>query len=66
MPAHTEQEARERLRLHHYHLWKGLMEVEEDPGLLEEARHAPRGSKEWRNAFFYEQALRMLEVSMSD
>lgn len=29
-------------------------------------RKAPRGSQEWRNLIFYEQALRVLEVAVSD
>jgi hypothetical protein len=41
MPAHTEQEARERLRLHHYHLWKALVEGEEAGVLLMRWRNAP-------------------------
>jgi hypothetical protein len=35
MRARDEQEARERLRLNHYHLWKALTEGEVDPGLLQ-------------------------------
>ncbi len=66
MTAFSREEARERLRLHHYHLWKALVEGEDDPGLLEKWRRAPRGSQEWRKAIFYEQALRVLEVSMSE
>jgi hypothetical protein len=66
MRARDEQKARERLRLNHYHLWKALTEGEVDPGLLQKWRHAPRGSQEWRKAVFYEQALRVVEISMRD
>ena len=55
----------ERLRKNHYHLWKALVESGQDPVLLQKWRRAPRGSQEWRNLIFYEQALRVLEVSMS-
>jgi hypothetical protein len=58
-----EQRARERLRLNHYHLWKALTQGEEDPGLLQKWRHAPRGSQGWRSLILYEQARRVVEVS---
>ncbi len=54
----------ERLRKNHYHLWKVLQEWREDPARLVEWRRAPRGSQELRKANFYEQALRVLEVSL--
>ena len=63
MAAHSEEEAREHLRKHFYHLWKALREGEEDPDLLWKGIHAPYGSQEWRRLIFYEQALRVLEVS---
>ncbi len=66
MPAHTLDEAMERLRKNHYHLWKALMAARENPTRAAEWRRAPRGSQEWRKAVFHEQALRVLEVSMSD
>ncbi len=58
--------ALERLRKHHYHLFKPLMQVREDPSLLEEWRLAPRGSIGWRSLLFYRQALEVLEVSTND
>jgi len=63
--SHTLDEAMERLRKNQYHLWKALVESGQDPVLLQKWRRAPRGSQEWRKAIFYEQALRVLEVSMS-
>ena len=65
MRPHTLDEAMERLRKNHYHLWKAFCEVRKDPTRLEEWRRAPRGSQEWRKAIFYEQAIRVLEVCMS-
>ncbi len=56
----------ERLRKNHYHLWQALMEAREDLTRLQKWRRAPRGSQEWRKAIFYEQALRVLEISMSE
>jgi hypothetical protein len=62
----TETEALERLRKNHYHLWKVLKEAEADPSLPERWRQAPRGSQEWRKAIFFEQAIWVLEVALSD
>ena len=53
----------EHLRLHFWHIWKVVKEATEDPSLLDEWRRAPRGSIGWRNLIFYEQALRVLEIS---
>jgi hypothetical protein len=65
MDAHTQRaKGRERLRKNFYHPWKALREVEDDPGLLEEARQAPAGSRAWRRALLYHEALRVLAVSM--
>ena len=60
----TLGDAMERLRKNHYHLWKAFCEAREDLPRLEEWRHAPRGSQEWRKAIFYDQALLVLEISM--
>jgi hypothetical protein len=57
-------EAMERLRKIFYHLWKPLVQVRENPELLEEWRRAPRASIGWRSLIFYEQAIRVLEVSV--
>ena len=58
-----DEEALEHLRKNFYHLWKPLMAVRRDPSVLDEWRRAPRGSIGWRNLIFYEQALRVLEIS---
>jgi hypothetical protein len=60
------EDALERLRKNHYQLWKPLMQVREDPALLDKWRRAPRGAIGWRNLIFYEQAIRVLEVALSD
>ena len=57
------EEALEHLRLHFWHLWKAVKEYRENPSVLDEWRRAPRGSIGWRNLIFYEQALRVLEIS---
>jgi hypothetical protein len=57
------EEAMERLRKNFYHLWRPLMEARDDPSLSERWRNAPRHSQEWRKAIFYEQALRVVEIS---
>ena len=62
----ANEDALERLRKNHYHLWKPLMEANEDPSLPERWSRAPQGSQEWRKAIIYRQALTVLEVSMSD
>jgi hypothetical protein len=62
----TETEALERLRKNFYHLYKPFVQAREDPAVLEEWRRAPRGSIGWRSLIFYEQALRVLEVSVRD
>jgi hypothetical protein len=59
----TEDEALERLRKNHYHLYKPFREAQENPSVLEEWRRAPRGSVGWRKALFYEKAKAVLEVS---
>jgi hypothetical protein len=64
--AHTLDEALERLRKNHYHLWKPLIEAREDPTRLEEWRRAPRGSQEWRKARHLDAALRVLSASIND
>jgi hypothetical protein len=63
VPAHTLDEAVERLRKNHYHLWTAFREGRENPSRLWEWKNAPRGSQEWRKAIFFEQALRVVEIS---
>jgi hypothetical protein len=64
--AYTRAEALERLRNNHYHLWCVLKEVEADPSLPDKWREVPGGSQGWRKLVSHEQALRVLQVSMSD
>jgi hypothetical protein len=39
------------------------MEARDDPSLSERWRNAPRHNQEWRKVIFYEQALRVVEIS---
>ncbi len=57
-----DEGAVERLRKNHYHLWKALREVGDDPTLLGWVG-APKGSQERRRLIFHHQALRVLEVA---
>jgi hypothetical protein len=57
------EEAMERLRKNFYHLWRPLTEARDDPSLSERWRNAPRHGRKWRKAIFYEQALRVVEIS---
>jgi hypothetical protein len=57
------EEAMERLLKNFYHLWRPLMEARDDPSLSGRWRRAPSHNQEWRKAIFYEQALRVVEIS---
>jgi hypothetical protein len=63
--AHSLEEAIERLRKYFYALWLVMMEVREDPAVVEEWRRAPKGSLGWRKARQHETALEVLEIAMN-
>lgn len=65
MSAHSLEEAMERLRKNFYALWLVIMEVREDPAVVEEWRRAPKGSLGWRKARQHETALEVLEIAMN-
>ena len=65
MSAHSLEEAIERLRKNFYALWLVMMEVREDPAVVEEWRRAPKGSLGWRKARQHETALEVLEIAMN-
>jgi hypothetical protein len=59
-------EALERLRKNHYPLWKVMVEVREDPAVVEEWRQAPSGSVGHRKLRQHAAALEVLRASTSD
>ena len=65
MSAHSLEDAMERLRKNFYALWLVIMEVREDPAVVEEWRRAPKGSLGWRKARQHETALEVLEIAMN-
>lgn len=56
----------ERLRKHHYHLWKVLMELYEHPDRLGEWRQAQKPSQGWRKAVQFDDAMKVLSFALID
>ena len=58
----------ERMKVHHPHLWEALHRVhlahDADPSKLEEWRRAPKGSREDVLAAHYDEAMRVLQMSL--
>ena len=65
---HELQTALERMRLHHPHLWEVLHRVhlahDADPAKLKDWRRAPEGSREDALAAHYDEAMRVLQMSL--
>jgi hypothetical protein len=65
---HELHTALERMRLDHPHLWGVLHRLhlahDADPAKLEEWRRAPEGSREDALAAHYDEAMRILQMSL--
>jgi hypothetical protein len=62
---HDLHTALERMRLDHPHLWGVLHRLHDaDPSRLEEWRRAPEGSREDALAAHYDEAMRVLQMSL--
>ena len=65
---HDLHTALERMRLDHPHLWGVLHRLhlahDADPSRLEEWRRAPEGSREDALAAHYDEAMRVLQMSL--
>jgi hypothetical protein len=65
---HELHTALERMRLDHPHLWGVLHRLhlahDADPAKLEEWRRAPKGSREDALAAHYDEAMRVLQMSL--
>lgn len=60
------EEALEHLRLHYWHLHKVVREYRENPERLEDWAQAPLHSQAWRKSLQLSQALRVLQLGLSD
>lgn len=56
--------ALDRLRKNFYQLYESVREYQEDPSRLEEWQRAEKPSQEWRKGFFFEEALKVLDVAL--